>query len=272
METNLPILDKYLNVLIDYIPTIAGALLTLVIGFWIVKKISKFAARSFEKSDMDVSLARFLASLISVGLKVLLILAVAAMFGVATTSFIAVFSAIAFAVGMALQGNLGHLASGVMLMIFKPFKSGDLVDLNGQVGTVEAINAFNTTLATLDNKRVHLPNGNVTSNPIINISGQGTVGVDMTMGIGYNDNIDQARDIIRSVAKSCPHILDTPETLIEVSALNSSSVDFLVRPWCKSEHFWDVWFYMHENIKKEFDAAGVGIPFPQMDVHMYKKN
>ena len=251
-----------------YLPKVIGAIITLIVGFWIINRIGSFFRKTLERSNIDVSLSKFLSSLVSIGLKVMLLLAVAGMFGVATTSFIAVFSAVAFAIGMALQGNLGHLASGVMLMIFKPFKVGDLVNLNGNVGTVESINAFNTALATLDNKRIFLPNGTVTSNAIINISGQETIGVDMTIGIGYRDDIDKARKVIQSVSDACPHLLKDKKTLIEVSELADSSVNFIVRPWCKSEHYWDVWFYMNENIKKSFDREGVGIPFPQLDVHM----
>lgn len=263
-------METLTEALIGYLPKIAGALLTLIVGFWIVNRIVAGVARMMTRAHLDISLARFLGSLVGVALKIMLLLAVASMFGIATTSFIAIFSAVAFAIGMALQGNLGHLASGVMLMIFKPFKVGDLVDLGGSVGTVESINAFNTSLATLDNKRIFLPNGTVTSNPITNISGQGTVGVDMTYGIGYSDDIDKARQLILDVAKACPQVIDEPATMVQVSELADSSVNFLVRPWCKSEHYWDVYFYMHEHVKKTFDANGVGIPFPQMDVHIQK--
>lgn len=263
-------MDALTEALMNYLPKIAGALLTLIVGFWVINRIVAAVNRMMTKAQLDISLAKFLSSLVGVALKIMLLLAVASMFGVATTSFIAIFSAVAFAIGMALQGNLGHLASGVMLMIFKPFKVGDLVDLGGSVGTVESINAFNTALATLDNKRIFLPNGTVTSNAIINISGQGTVGVDMTFGIGYSDDIDKARKLIFEVAKSCPQVIDEPTTMVQVSELADSSVNFIVRPWCQSEHYWDVYFYMHENVKKTFDAHGVGIPFPQMDVHLVK--
>lgn len=261
-------LDSVKEALISYIPSVIGALLTLIIGFWVVNRIAKVARNSFMKSNLDVSLAKFLASLVSVGLKVLLLLAVAGMFGIETTSFIAVFSAVAFAIGMALQGNLGHLASGVMLMLFKPFKVGEVVNLSGHIGKVEEINAFNTVLRTFENKRVYLPNGTITSNPIINISGQGTLNVDMTFGIGYNDDIDKARSILKDVIASCPQIKKDEPTLIEVKALADSSVNFAVRAWCDAADYFAVWFYMHENVKKSFDKAGVGIPFPQMDVHM----
>jgi small conductance mechanosensitive channel len=191
------------------------------------------------------------------------------MFGIETTSFVALFGALAFAIGMALQGSLSHFASGVLILIFKPYKVGDLVEIGGgQTGHVVAIQVFNTILKTLDNKRIIVPNSVVTSNVITNISGQGTMGVDMTFGIGYGDDIDKAREVIAQVAKACPYVLDEHETLIKVSELGNSSVNFLVRPWIKSEHYWDTYFFMHEHVKKEFDKAGVSIPFPQMDIHL----
>ncbi|WP_421946621.1 mechanosensitive ion channel family protein [Phaeodactylibacter xiamenensis] len=172
---------------------------------------------------------------------------------------------------MALQGSLGHFASGVLLLIFKPYKVGDLVEIGGgQTGTVVGIQVFNTVLQTLDNKRIIIPNSVVTSNVITNISGQGEMGVDMTFGISYGDDIDKAREAIKRVSDACPYVLGTPETLIKVSSLGDSSVNFLVRPWIKSEHYWDTYFYMQENVKKEFDRSGVSIPFPQMDVHLDK--
>lgn len=271
METGLAKTQALMNLAIGYLPKVVGAILTLIIGFWIIGRLVSWLNRRMQKSDIDISLSKFLSSIFGILLKVMLLLSVAGMFGVATTSFIAVFSAAAFAIGMALQGNLGHLASGVMLMIFKPFKVGDLVDLGGNVGVVDAINAFNTTLRTPQNKLIFLSNGNVTSNTITNISGQETIAVDMTMGIGYTDDIDKAKSIIHNVAQRCEHILNDPTTVVAVSELADSSVNFLVRPWCKSEHYWDVWFYMHENVKKEFDQAGIGIPFPQMDVHLVKE-
>ena len=174
---------------------------------------------------------------------------------------------------MALNGTIGHFASGVMLMIFKPFKVGDLVDIGGGfVGSVESINAFNTTLATLDNKRIIVANSNVTGNTITNISGQGSVGVDLTFGIGYGDDIDKARDIILSVGKACPTILPDPAQGVVVSGHGDSAVELSTRPFCKSEDFFATKFYMLENVKKEFDKQGVGIPYPTMDVHMLSSN
>jgi len=267
------ITQKATGMAIEYAPKVVMALVTLIIGFWIIKKLMGFLDRALTKSGMDISLSKFLSSLISALLKVMVLLSVAGMFGVNTTSFLAILGGLAVGVGMALNGSLGQVASGVMLMIFKPFKVGDLVEIGGgNVGSVESINAFNTSLATLDNKRVYVSNSNVTGNTITNISGQGTVGVELTFGIGYGDNIDKARDIILQVGKSCPHILNDPAQGVVVANLGDSSVDLATRPFCKSEHYWDVKFFMTENVKKEFDKQGVGIPYPTMDINMVSQN
>ncbi len=181
------------NMVIQYAPKVLLAILTLVVGFWMIGKISSVLRKALSSSGMDITLTKFLGSLASMGMKVMLLLAVASMFGVNTTSFIAVFGALMIGIGMALNGSIGHAASGIMLMIFRPFKIGDLVEIGGgHLGTVDSINAFNTTLATLDNKRIIVANGNVTGNTITNISGQENVGVELTFGIGYGDSIDAA--------------------------------------------------------------------------------
>ncbi|WP_367391502.1 mechanosensitive ion channel family protein [Lewinella sp. LCG006] len=264
-------LDKLSELITAYAPKVVGALLTLIIGFWIVGRVIRAVEKSMEKRKMDETIRPFLTSLISVGLKVMILLAAASMFGIEITSFVAIFGAMAFAVGLALQGSLGHFASGVLLLTFRPYKVGDLVTIGGgQTGTVVGIQIFNTVLATLDNKRIIVPNGVVTSNVITNISGQGTIGVELTFGIGYGDSIDKAREIILRVGKECPWILDEPKQGVVVGELGDSSVNLNTRPFCKSEHYWDTFFYMQENVKKGFDAGGVSIPFPQMDVHMDK--
>ncbi len=267
------IVAKITEMAVEYAPKVLLAILTLLIGFWIIGKIVKVLSRGLERSGMDVSLNKFLCSIASVAMKVMLLLSVAGMFGVNTTSFVAILGALMVGIGMALNGSIGHLASGVMIMLFKPFKVGDLVEIGGgHLGAVEGINAFNTTLATLDNKRIIIANSNVTGNTITNISGQGTVGVELTFGIGYNDSIDEARKIILEVGKSCPHILNDPAQGVVVAELADSSVNLATRPFCQSEHYWDVYFYMQENVKKALDKAGIGIPYPQMDVHMISDN
>ena len=266
-------IDKGITMAIEYAPKAILAILTLIVGFWIIGKIVKFTNKAIQRNGLDETLSIFLSSLISIGLKVMLLLSVASMFGVNVTSFIAILGGLMVGVGMALNGTLGHVAAGVMLMIFKPFKVGDLVTIGGgQTGSVEAINAFNTTLATLDNKRIIIANSNVTGNDITNISGQGTVGVELTFGIGYNDNIDAARKIIMDVGQSCPHILSDPAQGVVVAELGDSSVNLATRPFCKSEHYWDTLFYMQEHVKKEFDKQGIGIPYPTMDVNVVSQN
>lgn len=250
---------------------VIGAILALIIGLWLAGYITRIAKKAFNRGKIDKDVQPFLLSLINVGLKVMVLLAVAGMFGIQTTSFIAVFSALAFAIGLALQGSLGHFASGVLILIFKPYRIGDLVEIGGgQTGTVKEIQIFNTILVTLDNKNIIIPNGVVTSNVMTNISGQGIIGVELTFGIGYNDSIDKAREIILRVGKECEWILDDPAQGVVVGSLGDSSVNLNTRPFCKSEHYWDTFFFMQENVKKAFDAEGVSIPYPQMDVHMDK--
>jgi small conductance mechanosensitive channel len=264
-------LEKLNELLTIYAPKVAGAILTFIIGFWIIGRLNKVINGSMKKRGVDGTVRTFLTSLISVGLKVLVLLSVASMFGIETTSFVAIFGAMAFAIGMALQGSLGHFASGVLILIFKPYKVGDLVDLaGGNVGTVKEIQIFNTILVTLDNKHIIIPNGVVTSNVMTNISGQDTIGVELTYGIGYNDDIDKARAAILKVSQECPWILDNPAQGVVVGELGDSSVNLNTRPFCKSEHYWDTFFFMQEHVKKELDKQGISIPFPQMDVHMDK--
>lgn len=261
-------MDKLSELFTAYAPKVVGAILTLLIGLWIIGLISRMVEKALARNGVDDTLRPFLKSIISVGLKILLLLTVAGMFGIETTSFIAIFGALALAIGMALQGSLGHFASGVLLLIFRPYKVGDLVTIGGgETGTVTELQVFNTVLATLDNKRIIVPNGVVTSNVITNISGQEKIGVELTFGIGYGDDIDKAREIILQVGKECPWILDDPAQGVVVGELADSSVNLNTRPFCKSEHYWDTLFYMQEHVKKAFDREGVSIPFPQTDVH-----
>lgn len=269
MLENLDVMELVMT----YGPTLLLAIVTLIIGFWIIGWVTRLLGNLMAKRGVDETVQPFLKSLVGVGLKIMLLLSVAGMFGVETASFIAIFGALAFAIGMALQGSLGHFASGVLLLTFRPYKVGDLVEIGGgNTGTVEEIQIFNTVLKTLDNKRIIVPNGVVTSNVMTNISGQGTVGVELEFGIGYTDDIDKARTIILQVAKECPHILDDPKTGVVVGSLGESSVNLNTRPFVKSENYWDAYFYMQENVKKAFDRNGISIPFPQMDIHSPSSN
>lgn len=257
------------DIVTSYGLQVIGAILTLIIGFWIVGWITRLAKRAMEKRQLDETIRPFLLSLLNVGLKILILLTVAQMFGIQTTSFVAIFGALAFAIGLALQGNLAHFASGILILVFKPFRVGDFIVTQGYSGTVKEIQIFNTLLTTLDNRVIIIPNGAITSGPIENLTSPGIRRVDMTYGIGYTDDIDTARNVIDQVVKNTPKVILEDGYDILVKELADSSVNFAVRVWCKVEDYWDVYFHIQEHIKKEFDKAGVGIPFPQMDVHLY---
>lgn len=263
-------LDQFIELVVAYAPKVLGALITLIVGFWVAKIISSKARKGMEKRNVDASLVPFISSMILILIKILVLFSAATMFGLEVTSFVAILSALAFAVGLALQGQLSHMAAGILILFFKPFKVGDFIKTNGYAGTVKEIQIFVTKMTTLDNRVIIVPNGAITSNPLENLTANEIRKVPMTFGIGYTDDIDKAREVIEKVVKSCDKIDHSQPVDILVSELGDSSVNFAVRPWCKTEDFWAVHFYMQEHIKKEFDKAGVGIPFPQMDVHMHK--
>lgn len=258
--------------IVEHLPNIAGALATLFIGFWLVGWVTKLVRHTMMRRKIDETVQPFLASLVDVGLKVLLLLSVAGMFGIETTSFIAIFSALALSIGLALQGNLGHFASGVLLLIFRPFKVGDWVKIGDFQGHITEIQVFNTVLVTNENKKVFIPNGVITSGPIVNLSGMGELKVFMIFGVSYEDNIDEARALIQGVVDSCPHVLKDKSTDIFVTELGDYSVEFAVRPWCKTDDYWEVYFYMHEYVKKAIEKSTLDIPFPQMDVRLHKQS
>lgn len=263
--------DRYLDEAMFYAPKVLGALVTLIVGFWIAGVLARAARKALDKRGVDPSLAPFLTSFIKIGIKIMVLLSAAQMFGLEVTSFVAILGALAFAIGMALQGNLSHMAAGILILFFKPFKVKDFIVTNGYSGTVKEIQIFTTILTTLDNREVIIPNGAITSAPLENLTANAERKVPMTFGIGYTDDIDKARAVLERVVKSCPEVDDSKPVDILVSELADSSVNFAVRPWCKTEHYWKVYFYMQEHVKKAFDAEGIGIPFPQMDVHVQQQ-
>lgn len=262
-------IDYIIKMAIEYAPKAIGAILVLIVGFWVIGVLTRFITKMMSKRGIEISLAKFLTSLVNVLMKIMLVMSVASMFGVDTTAFVGVLAAMTFAVGMALQGSLGNFASGVLILIFKPYKIGDLVTLATYTGVVEEISIFNTILLTPDNKKIIIPNATATGSPMVNISGQGEIRVDMKFGIGYGDDIDKAKAVASGVFKSCPTVIQNKAQDIFVTELADSAVNFDIRPWCKSEDYWDTYFYFQEHIKKEFDKAGLNIPFPQMDVHVH---
>ncbi len=249
---------------------ILAALAVFIIGRWIVKYLRRLIRKVMEKREVDPTLTKFLVNLTYAALLTFVILAALGMLGIQTTSFIAVLGAAGLAIGLALQGSLSNFAAGVLMIIFRPFKVGDIIEGAGVTGKVEEIQIFTTQLVTPDNKTIIIPNAQMTGGNIINYSTKGTRRADMVFGIGYEDDIDKARDIISEVLSQDERILKDPAAQIAVSELADSSVNFVVRPWVKAEDYWSVIFEATETIKKRFDAEGVSIPFPQRDVHVYE--
>ncbi|TKG91060.1 mechanosensitive ion channel [Puteibacter caeruleilacunae] len=272
----MEILEKNVNSLWGYVevygPKLLYAIIVLLVGLWVIKLITKRTGKMMEKSNMDESLRPFLNSLLSITLKTLLVITVLHMVGVAMASFIAILAAAGLAIGMALSGTLQNFAGGVMILIFKPFKVGEVIEAQGYLGVVTEIQIFVTIMNTPDNKMVIIPNGGLSTGSLINYSRLENRRVDFVFGIGYSDDIDKAKDILLKVAADGKSVLPEPAPFVEVSELADSSVNFTVRVWVKSENYWDAYFDLPEKVKKAFDAEGISIPFPQQDVHMYQQN
>jgi len=272
---NTSSLQSYLQKLIDlsaeYGPKLLLAIIVLIIGLWIIKLVIKGANKTMERSNIEVSLRKFLKSLFSILLKVLLLISVASMIGIATTSFVAIIGAAGLAVGLALQGGLANFAGGVIILIFKPFKVGDFLDAQGYMGTVHEITIFTTILKTPDNKTVIIPNGALSNGSMVNFTTEPTRRVDMVFGIGYGDSIEKAKQVLKKLVDSDPRIQQEPAPQIVVGELGDNSVNFNVRVWCDSVNYWGIYFDTHEKVKLAFDEAGISIPFPQRDVHLYNQ-
>ncbi|MFA8434558.1 MAG: mechanosensitive ion channel family protein [Marinifilaceae bacterium] len=252
-----------------YAPRLLLAILTLLIGLWVIKGITRATRKVMEKREVDETLKPFFVSIINILLKIMLLISVIGMVGVEMTSFIAILAAAGLAVGMALSGTLQNFAGGVMILVFRPFKVGDLLEAQGYLGVVKEIQLFNTILLSLDNKTIILPNGGLSGSSMINYSTQPIRRVDMTFGIGYSDDIDKAKGILNTLLTDHPKVLKDPAHFVAVSELADSSVNFTVRAWVKGQDYWDVYFFMQETVKKEFDKNEVGIPFPQRDIHVF---
>lgn len=261
-------LDKAVELLMQYGPKVLLALVVFIIGFIIINKMVKISRKMMHKKEVETSLASFVSSLINIGLKALLIISVADMIGVETTSFVAVLGAAGLAVGLALQGTLANFAGGVLILLFKPYKVNDLVQIQDHIGHVKEIQIFVTIIVTFDNKTVILPNGAVSNGNITNFSKEGKIRVDMVMGISYGASIKDARNALLEVMNNHPKVLKDPAPFVGVDALGDSSVNLAVRPFCDPDDYWPVYFDIHEQGKLALDAAGVEIPFPQMDVHL----
>ncbi len=251
---------------------ILTAVIILVIGRWIARAFGRLVQRLMDKRNVDPTLTGFAGSLTYYALFTFVVLAALSRLGIQTTSFIAVIGAAGLAVGLALQGSLANFAAGFMLIFFRPFRVGDYIEGAGVAGTVENIQIFTTQLKTPDNKVIIIPNAKLTDDNIVNWSATGTRRVDMVFGIGYEDDIDKAKSIMQEILAADERILNNPPPQIALSELADSSVNFVVRPWVNTGDYWGVYFDVNETVKKRFDAAGVSIPFPQRDVHLYQQN
>lgn len=248
-----------------------AAILIFIIGKWIAGKLTKLITRLLEKNNVDITLTKFLESIIYYTLLIVVIIAAAGQLGINTTSFLTIVGAAGLAIGLALKDSLSNFASGVMLVLFHPYRVGDFISAAGVSGNVISITLFNTILNTPDNQRVIVPNSNITTDVITNVTANDTRRVDLVIGIGYDDDIKKAKTILDRIIKEESRVLDTPEPKIAVSELADSSVNFVVRPWVKTSEYWDVYFDLTEKIKITFDKEGISIPYPQQDVHMFNQ-
>jgi small conductance mechanosensitive channel len=241
-----------------------------IIGFWVVGKIVKVLKKMMGLRHVDEALSGFLLAIASTVLKIVVLLAAIEQLGVDTTSLLAILGAAGLAVGLALKDSLSNFAAGVMLIIFKPFKIGDFVEAGGVAGVVEKIAVFNTVFRSPDNKEIIVPNSQVYGGTIVNVSAKPTRRVDMVFGIGYDDDMKQARQLMLDVINADERVLKDPEVVIAVDELADSSVNFVVRPWVNAADYWAVKWDLTEKIKDSFDANGISIPYPQQDVHMHQ--
>ncbi len=264
--------QKLIDLAVEYGPKLLLAILVLFVGLWLIRLVLKGTNKAMERSNFEISLKKFLTGILGILLKVMLLISVASMIGIATTSFVAIIGAAGLAVGLALQGGLANFAGGVIILIFKPFKAGDFIEAQGYMGTVNEITIFTTVLKTPDNKTVIIPNGILSNGSMVNFSTEPKRRVDMVFGIGYGDSIEKTKQVLGMIVDSDPRVHKEPAPQIVVGELGDNSVNFNVRVWCDSADYWGIFFDTHEKVKLAFDEAGISIPFPQRDIHVYSDN
>ncbi|MDG2315964.1 MAG: mechanosensitive ion channel [Gammaproteobacteria bacterium] len=277
MENLLGALDAQLNseaiwlLVIHWSGRILAALVIFLIGRWVAKALIGFFVRAAAGAEMDKTLSRFLSNLINIALMILIALTALSALGVNTTNFLAIFGAIGLAVGLALKDSFSNFAAGVMLVFFRPFKSGDFIEAAGISGIVQSISIFNTVLKTPDNRVIIVPNSLIHADTITNHSAEDMRRIDLIIGIGYNDDIARAKALIQGVLSQNDRVLDQPPPSMMLLDLGESSVDIAVRPWTKSANYWSVRSELLENIKRALEHAGLSLPYPQRDLHIVEK-
>ncbi len=275
MEINIEKIEHYMQMLgemgLQFGVQFLLAIVVYFVGNFIIKRVLSLVGKGLEKKKVEITLHQFLLSILSTLLKAIQIIILASMLGIQTASFIAILGAAGLAIGLALQGSLANFAGGVLILLFRPFKNGDAIKAQGYVGSVEEIQIFNTILKTFDNQRIIIPNGLLSNGCVTNINVNGTRRVDMVFGIGYDDDIAKAKALLRTIIEADERVLKDQAVDIWVGEHGESSVNLFVRPWANAEDYWGIYFDMMENVKVEFDKAGISIPFPQRDVHIQQK-
>ncbi len=265
------IVSKFYEYLLTYGMNILAAVIIFIAGRFAAGLASKLIEKLMLKTKVEKTIASFVKHIIYFGILLFVIVAALNKLGVQTTSLIAMIGAAGLAVGLALQGSLANFAAGIVLIVFKPFKVGDFIEASGVAGFVEELQIFNTVLNTLDNQKVIVPNAKVTGDNIINFTGNKKRRIDLVFGISYGDNIKTAREALERAVSSHPGVLKDPRPTVVVSELADSSVNLICRPWIKSKDYWDIYFELIEKGKLELEKAGITIPFPQRDVHLYQE-
>lgn len=246
------------------------AIIILAIGFWGGKLVSRLIKGLMERHNMDLALTGFVANLINAIIVTFTVIAALNQLGIQTTSLIAIVGAAGLAIGLALKDSLGNFAAGVMILIFKQFKAGDLIEAAGVLGVVETLNIFSTQLKTADNKTIYVPNGKLLGDNIINYSTKPTRRVDMVIGVSYEADLSHVKSVFEDILASDSRILKDPAPTIGVLELADHSVNFAVRPWVEAADYWGVYFDLHAGVKTRFTEEGINIPYPQRDVHIYE--
>lgn len=270
VENSLEWVNNNQGLLIEYGLNIVAAFLTLFIGIFIARLIAGGFHKVLTKRKLDTTIVDFVSHMIKYVIVAFVVIAALSRIGVQTTSFIALIGAAGLAIGLALQGSLSNFASGVLIIVLRPFKAGEYIEAAGIAGSVESVQIFATTLVTVDNKFVVVPNSAILGGNIINYSRKATRRIDLTIGVSYNANLQQTKALLERVVKENALVLKSPEVQVAVAELADSSVNFVVRPWVKSDDYWPVRFQLMEAIKDGLDEEGIEIPFPQMDVHVDK--
>jgi small conductance mechanosensitive channel len=272
---NIDIVSKYwdyfTNVLLEFSPRLISATILFFIGWWAINLIKKLIVRVMIKREMEPTLTKFLADILIWTLKILLFVTVISRLGVENSSFVAIIGAAGLAIGLSLQGSLSNFAGGVLIIMFKPFKLGDYIEAQGVAGTVKQIQIFVTQLATVDNQFIFIPNGVLSNGTITNFTYATNRRADLTIGISYSSNIKKAKEIILEIMNNHPLVLKDPAPIVLVKDLAESSINLAVRPWAELPNFFDMRSEILEAIKNAFDSEGIGIPFPQRDVHIKQK-